>query len=478
MASSGDNPRGPSLSDPSVTQLSRRTVLKGVAGVAGLAGVSAFLAACGAGATTAPTKDPGASAAPAAPAGSAPAPAASATGQVTIGSNNSDPAPKKGMQLINTAFTQATGVQVVMNTVDHNTFQDQISAYLQGTPQDTFLWFSGHRMRFFADQGLVTPVDDVWASVKNNFTSAFATAVTGNDGKVYGIPIDYYPWAVFYRKSVFAAHNYQIPATWTDLMSLCKQMQKDGLIPFAFGDKDGWPAMGTFDILDLRLNGYDFHIGLLNGKEKWTDPRVTAVFNQWKQLLPYSDTQFAGLTWEQSADKLIQKKAGMYLLGLFVSQEFVAAGSPADLADLDFFAFPALGTPYDAEKALDAPIDVIMMSAKSRSLQQDMANAKAYLQFWSKGSTQLIMFNEGTGLIPPALDTDTSGYTALDKKAVEIVNSAKKITQFLDRDSRPDFAGANGMQSFLAKFLANPNQDLPALQKTIQNFWDSLPPEA
>ena len=33
-------------------------------------------------------------------------------------------------------------------------------------------------------------------------------------------------------------------------MALCKQMKKDGLVPIAFGDKDGWPAMGTFDILN------------------------------------------------------------------------------------------------------------------------------------------------------------------------------------------------------------------------------------
>ena len=32
------------------------------------------------------------------------------------------------------------------------------------------------------------------------------------------------------------------------------------------------------------------------------------------------------------------------------------------------------------------------------------------------------------------------------------------------------------MQSFLQKFLANPTQDLAAYQKTIQDFWDSLPP--
>ena len=36
--------------------------------------------------------------------------------------------------------------------------------------------------------------------------------------------------------------------------------------------------MGTFDILNLRLNGYDFHVDLMAGKEKWTDPKVKAVF--------------------------------------------------------------------------------------------------------------------------------------------------------------------------------------------------------
>jgi hypothetical protein len=59
---------------------------------------------------------------------------------------------------------------------------------------------------------------------------------------------------------------------------------------------------------------------------------------------------------------------------------------------------------------------------------------------------------------------------------VEIVSKAGKITQFFDRDSRPDFAGPNGMQSFLLKFLANPAQDPSTLQGTMQKFWDSLPP--
>jgi multiple sugar transport system substrate-binding protein len=459
-----------------VDSVSRRTVLKGLAGAAGLVSVPAIIAACSSsGATSAPTEAGSAAASEAASA--APSAAASvAAGSLSVGSNHSDPGEKKGMEAINAAFTQETGITVNMNTVDHGTFQDQLTSYLGGTPETAYTWFSGFRMKFFADQGLNVAIDDVWDKVKGNYTAGFANSVVGNDGKVYGIPVDYYPWCVFYRKSVFTDKGYTVPATWDDLKALCTKMQSDGLTPIAFGDKDGWPAMGTFDILNLRLNGYDFHVNLMAGKEKWTDPKVTAVFQKWAEIVPFHAKDYAGLTWQNAADTLVQKKSGMYLLGLFVSAQFSATNDPADIADLDFFPFPTLGTTFDSEGALDAPIDTWELAAKSPNLAAETDAAKAYLEFWSKGSTQVIMFQNQAGLIPTASDADTSSYSDLQKKAVEIVSKAQKITQFLDRDTRSDFAGSNGMQSFLQKFLEKPSQDLAAYQKTIQDFWDSLPP--
>jgi multiple sugar transport system substrate-binding protein len=332
-------------------------------------------------------------------------------------------------------------------------------------------------MRFFADQGLATQIDDAWDQVKSNFTAGFAGSVTGNDGHIYGIPIDYYPWAVFYRKDVFAAHNYTVPTTWDAFKALCVQMKKDGLIPMAMADKDGWPAQGTFDILNLRMNGYQFHIDLLTGKQKWTDPRVAAVFKKWSEITDFYSPGLAGATWQQGADQVVRKEAGMYLLGLFVAQQFAATNNPDDLAQLDFFPFPDLGTSFDAEKGIDAPIDIMMVSKKSPTVSKDLGQAKAFLEFWAKGSTQVKLFQTNPGTIPTASDADTSSYSALQKKAVQVISSAQKITQYFDRDSRPDFAGPNGMQSFLLTFLANPKADPTNLQGTMQKFWDSLPPE-
>jgi multiple sugar transport system substrate-binding protein len=434
--------------------LSRRDILK----IAGYGSLAAFIAACG-GSTTTPGT-------------------ASTGGKLALGSYLSDAVPKKGLQDVVDAFTAANGgTKVKVNTVDHGTFQNQINSYLQGTPDDTFTWFSGHRMRFFADKGLAAPIDDVWDAVKTNYTEGFAASVKGNDGHVYAVPTDYYPWAVFYRKDVFAAHNYQIPTNWDAFKALCDQMKKDGLTPIAFADKDGWPAMGTFDILNLRLNGYDFHTELCVGKQKWTDPRVANVFKKWAEITPYYSQAFAGLTWQEAAQQLLHKKAGMYLLGLFVSEQFVQGGSTTDLDQLDFFPFPDMGTQFDAEKALDAPIDVYMLAKKSPTLSADNGQAKAFLQFMAKGSTQLLYWKSSPGAIPTANDADQSQYPALTKKAAQIVSNAKRITQFFDRDSRPDFSGPNSMQGFLLRYLASPKQDTTTLQGQMQAFWDALPPE-
>ena len=118
-----------------------------------------------------------------------------------------------------------------------------------------------------------------------------------------------------------------------------------------------------------------------------------------------------------------------------------------------------------------------MMAKHSPTLSADSGQAKALLEFMSKGSTQITYWKASPGAIPTANDADQSQYPALTKKAAQIVSSAKKITQFFDRDSRPDFSGPNSMQGFLLSYLADPKQDTSSLQGHMQNFWDSLSPE-
>ena len=111
------------------------------------------------------------------------------------------------------AGLDATGVPYKGNFVDHNSFQDNITAYL-AQPDDVFTWFSGYRMRFFADKGLTGDISDVWANLPD-FSESFKAASTGNDGKQYLVPTSYYPWAIHYRKSLFEEKGYTSRRTRT-----------------------------------------------------------------------------------------------------------------------------------------------------------------------------------------------------------------------------------------------------------------------
>ncbi len=243
----------PSVRATAGATVGRRGFLKGAAGAGVALSLPALLAACGGSSDTSSGSSGG---------GSAP------TGTVTVGSNASDDVPKKAYADVYAAFeAKSPKLKVKVNTVDHNTFQEQINNYLQGSPDDIFTWFAGYRMRFFAAQGLAGDISDVWDKVGANFSDSFKKASTGDDGKQYFVPIYNYPWVLMYRKSLFADRGYTAPTTMDELTTLSATMKKDGLEPIAFADKDGWPAMGTFDILNMRTNGYDFHVSLMAGKE-------------------------------------------------------------------------------------------------------------------------------------------------------------------------------------------------------------------
>jgi multiple sugar transport system substrate-binding protein len=436
-------------------EINRRQILIGGASVAGAA---ALLAACGSDtpaatpvgtdapkpATTDATKPAPTDAKPVDTVAPTPTDAAAPTGdEVTFGSNASDAKPKEALQ----AAFDASGVNVKVNTVDHNSFQDNITNYL-AQPDDVFTWFAGYRMRFFADKGQVGDVSDVWSKL-TDMSDGFKTASTGNDGKQYFVPFYYYPWAVHYRKSLFDEKGYTVPTNKAELVALATKMQADGLIPFAYANDGKWPVQGTFDILNMRVNGYQYHVDLLAGKESWTDDRTKAVFAAWAELLPFHQEGANGRTWQEAATALEKKEAGMYYLGTFVATN---SKDQAYLDDLDFFTFPALDDAIGAD-ALDAPIDGFMMAAKpanekgAKDLLAALGGAKAIDTF---------LAIEGASVAANS-KADTSGYSKIQAKSAELVGSAKNIAQFFDRDTSPEFV-SNVIGDAFASFVADPTQ--------------------
>ena len=422
-------------------QVHRRSLFKGAFGAAAVLGGSSFLAACGG-------DDSG---------------GGGGGKNVKFGINEaagSGPAYDR-LKGLSDAYAKESGVKVDLNAVDHNTFQESLNTYLQGSPDDVFTWFAGFRMAQLAENGLISDLSDVWPI--DGMSDSFKEAATAPDGKQYFVPIGYYPWAVFYRKSVFEKNGFAVPENSDDLTALMKDMQGKKITPFAFGDKDGWPAMGTFDILNMRLNGFDFHMSLMKGDEAWDSAEVKQVFEKWATLLPYHQADPLGRTWQEAATTMSKGEAGMYLLGTFVTDAI------ADVQeDLDFFTFPTLDDSIGND-ALDAPIDGFCLASggpnqdAGKDMLKWLGTAKAVDIANKSADSPFIAANEGASTAP---------YNELQKKSVEVVGAASNIAQFLDRDTNADFASTVIIPS-LQTFLRNPT-DIDKVTASIEEQKKSI----
>lgn len=374
---------------------------------------------------------------------------------ITFGSADDPGVQTQAHHEIFDAFTKETGITVKVNAVDHNTFQQQIDSYLQATPQDVFGWGASYRMRDLANRGLADNVDAVWKKMGDQVPASIKSVCTNTDGHLYYVPFDVNPWVVYYRKSLWAQKGYEVPKTWDAFMSLAKKMKSDGLTPIAFSDKDGWPALAWFDYLDMRINGYDYHMQLMNGTAKWTDPQVKSVFDTWSSILPYTERGANGLTWQQSAQTIVQKTAGMALQSGFL----VSAFSAADISDLDVFPFPEVDSAIGSG-ALEAPLEGFMVA--KRGIPKNPTGVEKFMEYLMSAAPQETYTHLNQPNTPVNLKANKSNYSPLQVKLAGYLSSSKNVSQYLDDDANPTFA-QTVIYPTVQKFIGNPSGIGPLL---------------
>jgi multiple sugar transport system substrate-binding protein len=181
-----------------------------------------------------------------------------------------------------------------------------------------------------------------------------------------------------------------------------------------------------------------------------------SVFETWRELLPYHAEGSLGRTWQDAAQTL-NKDSAMYLLGSFVGQQF--EGESFD--DLDFFPFPEINSEH-GQDAVEAPIDGFMLSKDPKN----EAAGKALLEYLAGPEAQNTYLKSDPNNVAANNEADTSNYNAIQKKANELISGAQQISQFLDRDTRPDFA-STVMIPALQDFIKNPD-DIDGLTSSIE----------
>ena len=367
-------------------------------------------------------------------------------GNLVINADTSDPDPKRAVQtLINMFKAEHPDVDVKLNIYDHEAYKTTLRNWLVTSPPDVIYWYAGNRMKQFVDLNLFEDVSDLWT--QNDLEAAMpgAAASMTLNGKKWGVPYTYYNWGVYYRQDLFEKHGLLEPKTWDEFLKVCDTLKENGITPITIGTKFLWTAGGWFDYLNMRVNGYDFHIELMDGKVPYTDPRVRKVFDYWAQLVEpgYFLENHASYSWQEAQPFMYRGEAAMYLIGNFITPMF-----PDDLKDkMSFFQFPVI-TPGIA-LGEDAPTDTIHIPARAKNKE----DAKKFLLFASRADVQTAI-NGILLQLPTNKDAKPANDPLLNKAQAMLAKS--QTAQFYDRDTDPDMA-KEGMKGF-QEFMVNPDR--------------------
>ena len=388
-------------------------------------------------------------------------------GTLRIMSDMSNPAPRAIMEGLAADFdAMHPGLTVELEVVDREAWKSQIRNALTANPPDVFNWYAANRMAPYVNAGLFEDITDMWDGGDLPGLDSVKGAMT-IDGKQYGVPYTYYQWGIYYREDIFNELGLTEPATFDEEIANCQKIVDSGRKCYTIGSKFLWTAGGWFDYMNMRTNGFDFHMKLATGQAEWTSDEVRATFANWRKLIDMGAfiDDHQTYSWQEALPFFVNGEATAYLMGNFVVPHLREAGLTDD--QIDFYQFPKIA---DVPMGEDAPTDTFHIASNA----PNKAAARAFLQYVTSPDVQSkINGPDGLGQLP----VNASASVADDefiKQGFEMLsnNATGGIAQFFDRDFPAEMAsvGMEGLQEFMV-FPDNLEDILGRLESARQRIY-------
>ncbi len=392
------------------------------------------------------------------------------SGDLKIFSDMSNPAPRAVIEGMVERFGELhPDLNIELTVIDREAYKTQIRNFLTADAPDVANWYAANRMGPYVEAGLFEDISDLWAEPEIAEALASTKGAMTIDGAQWGVPYTYYQWGVYYREDIFAELGLSAPTTWEEELANCQVIVDSGRACYTIGSKFLWTAGGWFDYLNMRTNGFDFHMQLAQGEVAWTDDRVRATFANWRQLIDMGGfiADHQTYSWQEALPFMVNGEATAYLMGNFSVPHFREGGLTDD--QLGFYQFPTIDA--SIAPAEDAPTDTFHIPANASNKEA----AREFLRFVVSADNQTLINNgENLGQLPvnaaSGVDDDeflNAGFDMLSN------NATGGVAQFFDRDFPAEMAaaGMEGLQEFMV-FPDNLDDILERLEQTRQSVYE------
>ena len=154
---------------------------------------------------------------------------------------------------------------------------------------------------------------------------------------VYAVPYMANAAGVLYNRDMFAEHNWSIPTTWEEFLSLCETIQGEGIQPLYFGYKDTWTCLAPWNAIAVNLCDTDIAYQVNSGNATFSEA-YKEVAEKDKELLKYGQKNPVAYSYNDACTAFARGQSAMYVIGNYAIPQIKSVNPDMNI---DSFVFPA-----------------------------------------------------------------------------------------------------------------------------------------
>lgn len=206
----------------------------------------------------------------------------------------------------------------------------------------------------FLDSGILADVSDYQGlkSIKKAYIDILDNLEYVPTEGTYGVPYVANAAGILYNKDMFLEHGWEIPETWDEFMTLCSDIQSEGVLPLYFGFKDSWTCLAPWNALAVDLAPADVCQQVNRGNTTFTQ-EYREIAEKYLQLLPYSEPGAVGYGYNDACTAFANGESAMFIIGNYAIPQIKSVNPDMNI---DSFVMP--GSNNREDNYLNSGVDL------------------------------------------------------------------------------------------------------------------------
>jgi glucose/mannose transport system substrate-binding protein len=215
-------------------------------------------------------------------------------------------------------------------------------------PPDSFQGHAGAELQDYIKAGQLDPIDSIYKQYKLNavFPAQLINQIKYK-GHLYSVPVNIHRANILWYNPATTkkAGIAKAPTTWAQFTAALQKCQDAGVIPLSVGEQ--WTQKHLMETVMISTLGPSGWAALWKKGANWNTPKVKTALQRYHDLLDFTNSDSASLTWQDASKLVADGKACYNIMGDWADGYFRIDLKKKPVTGYNWTAVPGTTGVYD-----------------------------------------------------------------------------------------------------------------------------------